>query len=263
MSCLSPSGTLPGADIESLKTQLLEPLLRRRVVLASAHAVLALTLSTWQLVPFAREHNSGPASGKSSQTHPGQPGRGAPAGGPESHHPEAPRHLPPPGKGLQNPRNPHHTNMPPAPQVTREGYPAHQRPRSEPLPHRTNGIRWQSGGVSEDERGDLRRAASTYNLWLETALRGRGEYIANARITIWREPAHVAVLENQLDGPWLMVDLPPGRYSVEARWHPDGTGAEFIRRLNIQLGAQDHRRVTLHFPADAPTPNPPRPQPRP
>jgi hypothetical protein len=55
MSCLSPSGTVPGAEFEPLKAPLLEPLLRRRVVLASAHAVLALTLSSWQAPLLAQE----------------------------------------------------------------------------------------------------------------------------------------------------------------------------------------------------------------
>jgi len=243
MSCLSPSGTLSGAETEPMKAQLLEPLLRRRVVLASAQTILALTLSSWQLATLAREHDSGHSPGKSGQSHPGQRGQGE--------------------QGSHHPVNPHFQDRPNRPHQPREGHPANERQRSLPLPHRTDGLRWQSGGVSEDERADLRRAASTYNLWLVTAMRGRGEYIANARVTIWREPSRVAVLDKPLDGPWLLVDLPPGRYSVEARWHPDRPGPDLMQRLSLELGAQDQRRVTLHFPSGAPSSNPPRPRPRP
>ena len=72
MSRLSLPGLLAGAHHEPGAAHALEPLLQRRIVLASARTVLALTLSAWQLAalagPVSREGLRRRSAGQSGGT---------------------------------------------------------------------------------------------------------------------------------------------------------------------------------------------------
>jgi hypothetical protein len=49
------------------------------------------------------------------------------------------------------------------------------------------------------------------------------------------------VFDGPLDGPFLMIDLPRGRYTVEATW-----GDQTVRRT-LSIGRDDHDRMVLYF----------------
>ncbi len=109
----------------------------------------------------------------------------------------------------------------------------------------TRGGAFVSGGVGADEIAALDAQRSKYSLWLITAAKVSGAYLADVRIRIIDEKK-TPVLETTMAGPWLLVDLPTGRYEVEASYR----GQTFDRPTTIHAG--DHHQMVFHFdvPAD-------------
>ena len=115
---------------------------------------------------------------------------------------------------------------------------------------RTNeGHRYVVGGVGTEEVDALRQEAAAFSLQLITAAR-TGAYLSGTHVRI-TGPGNNVVLDTDIGGPWLLVDLPGGRYTVRATH--SGTTVE--RRLMIEAGKT--QRVVLHFDAtvdnDGPT----------
>lgn len=102
------------------------------------------------------------------------------------------------------------------------------------------GIGWQAGGVTVEERSTMQLTASSYTLWVVTVATKSGAFLADVQITIVDE-AGAAVFDHRVGGPWLYVDLPPGRYTVQARLG----GAEQRRSTIIHRG--DHHQVVFRF----------------
>lgn len=72
-----------------------------------------------------------------------------------------------------------------------------------------------SGGVALEEREALNVRRADFSLWIATAAKKTGSYRADVRVKI-ADAAGKVVLEAKLDGPWLLVNLQPGRYTVDA-----------------------------------------------
>ena len=97
-----------------------------------------------------------------------------------------------------------------------------------------------SGGVGNSEQQALRADRGRYSLWAVTAARGSGAYLAEVRVRVTDEQQRT-VFDRELDGPWLMIDLPRGRYTVEASH--DG---QTVRRT-ASIGAGGPQRMVLYF----------------
>ena len=69
-------------------------------------------------------------------------------------------------------------------------------------------------------------------MWVITAAKKSGAYLADVQVKVTDSQQRV-VFEAPLDGPWLMIDLPLGRYVVEAR-----------------LNGETQQRVTTIHPGD-------------
>jgi hypothetical protein len=104
------------------------------------------------------------------------------------------------------------------------------------------GLAYLSGGVSLDERAVLQAQGSGYSLWVVTAAMKSGAYLSKVHVTI-RDAKQIAVFDGQLDGPWLFVDLPLGRYEVQAVFN----GATHKRVTTIHPG--DHHQALFYFTA--------------
>jgi hypothetical protein len=102
------------------------------------------------------------------------------------------------------------------------------------------GVRFATGGVSDDELTALRAVRNDYSLWITTAARGSGAYLADVVVVV-RDAKREVVFEQTMDGPWLFVALPPGRYAIEA------TLSGETHRTNAVIGASGHRQVVLYF----------------
>jgi hypothetical protein len=84
-----------------------------------------------------------------------------------------------------------------------------------PAAERTaTGIPYLSGGVGLDERETLRAVSGDYNLQVICAQR-EGNYLSDVHVAV-RNAQGGTVLETIPRGPWLFVNLPPGKYAVVA-----------------------------------------------
>jgi hypothetical protein len=75
------------------------------------------------------------------------------------------------------------------------------------------------GGVGNDERRELAAAMQGANMALEFSLAGRGNYIADVDLKVTAAGHSEALVSARTDGPLCYVELPPGRYRVEASYN--------------------------------------------
>ncbi|HJV63220.1 MAG TPA: hypothetical protein VJ743_19890 [Albitalea sp.] len=106
------------------------------------------------------------------------------------------------------------------------------------------GRHFVSGGVADTELAALQARQHEFSLWIVTAARKSGAYLADAHVSIVDARQHV-VFDAPLEGPWLMVDLPLGHYTIEARL--DGQS----QRRSTTIHAGDHHQAIFYFDVDA------------
>jgi hypothetical protein len=109
-----------------------------------------------------------------------------------------------------------------------------------------------SGGVSDAEIAALQSRRPEFSLWIVTAASRSGAYLADARVTITSEARQRVVFEGELDGPWLMIDLPLGRYTVEARVSGQ------VQKQATTIHAGDHHQMIFRFDTGDEVPQPDR-----
>jgi hypothetical protein len=102
------------------------------------------------------------------------------------------------------------------------------------------GYRFLSGGADAAEISTVNSEKSQYALAILTAAKGTGAYLADVRIRITDEHAK-PVLETVMDGPWLLVNLPGGRYEVEATLHGRA------HKSAVTLHGGDHHEEVFYF----------------
>ncbi|HEY9023627.1 MAG TPA: hypothetical protein VIP05_04940 [Burkholderiaceae bacterium] len=100
------------------------------------------------------------------------------------------------------------------------------------------------GGVGRSEVESMEAERGRYSLWIITAARVSGAYLADVDISITNDKG-AKVFERRLEGPWLMIDLPLGRYEVQAR-----LGQESLKRVTT-IHRGDHHQMVFHFGVDA------------
>jgi hypothetical protein len=104
-----------------------------------------------------------------------------------------------------------------------------------------------AGGFGLEEREELARVSRDFRLKVATAARGSGAYVSGVRLRI-ADASGRGVFDREVDGPWLLIDLPPGRYSLRASL----LGATVEQQ--VTLGASGRRDVYLYFTAAADVP---------
>jgi hypothetical protein len=107
-----------------------------------------------------------------------------------------------------------------------------------------NGIRYLSGAAASSEVDTIRQATQDYSLGL-TFTTHSGEYLAGVNVTLKNE-AGEAVLVIVSEGPVLLVDLPVGRYALEAAFE-----GVTVKR-DIAIAAGEHRQVVVQWPLTDP-----------
>jgi hypothetical protein len=105
------------------------------------------------------------------------------------------------------------------------------------------GVPFVSGGVGAEEVATLGEEKKRYALAILTAAKGSGAFLADVRIRISDEHSKL-VLDTVMDGPWLLVDLPAGRYQLEASVNA------VVQKSFVTISAGDHRQTVFYF--DAP-----------
>jgi hypothetical protein len=100
-----------------------------------------------------------------------------------------------------------------------------------------------TGGVSIEEAYSMEAVRDNYRLWLVTADETTGAWLAGARATI-RDSGGNEVLQTTLEGPYLLVDLQPGRYTIETEFNGQR------KSDSVQIGRQGTRQVIAYFDAE-------------
>jgi hypothetical protein len=104
----------------------------------------------------------------------------------------------------------------------------------------SDGIAFAAGGISVSEQQDLERHKDRFSLWVTTSARKSGAYLADVQVKI-SDSAGKVLFNAPLPGPWLFIDLPPGRYAIEATHR----GKPQTRSMQIRAG--DRHQMVLYF----------------
>jgi hypothetical protein len=80
-----------------------------------------------------------------------------------------------------------------------------------PAPQNYGGIEVINGGVDLDQADAIERIQSRYPLAVEISGRGGDYYVAD-RVQVMQRDEVVAEIPDA--GPWLLMDVPPGRYTL-------------------------------------------------
>lgn len=107
-------------------------------------------------------------------------------------------------------------------------------PTAPPEVHQVGQVSVLNGGVGEEEVRWFKSQSSQYPLQLVISGRG-GEYGVADSLTVRRGDDELVTVSNA--GPWVMLDVPPGRYTVEASF--DGQ----TERRVVQVSGKGVQRV--------------------
>ena len=104
------------------------------------------------------------------------------------------------------------------------------------------GLSFVSGGIGQDEAALFKKLAGTYPLAVEFIRHAepKDEYEADVAVTI-RSGDGKTVLDVQSQGPFLLVNLPDGTYTVQAQ--KDGPP---IQRT-VRIKGERHQRVVFEW----------------
>ena len=106
-------------------------------------------------------------------------------------------------------------------------------------PQTVGGIAYITGGVTIDERQEMMAQRNNYSLLLKVAAKS-GKYLGDSVVKITDQDGATA-FECTTDGPWLLVDLPVGRYTVSA------TGLNITQSQKILISKKTRREITMYW----------------
>jgi hypothetical protein len=115
-----------------------------------------------------------------------------------------------------------------------------------PAPQTRDGVTWLSGGIGETQAHAFRQEARHYPLALEFVLvpagkHAKAEFTADIPVTI-RDAHGKVVLSATSAGPFMLLKLPEGRYTVLA----EHEGKKLERHVVV---GRAHHRLVFEWPA--------------
>jgi hypothetical protein len=103
----------------------------------------------------------------------------------------------------------------------------------------SSSVPYISGGVGLAARDELLAKEAEYNLKVVTAARS-GAYLSGVRVII-EAAGGKQVLNTEMEGPLLLVQLPPGSYTIKAM-----LGGEMLTRT-VLIPAQGRRQAMFQW----------------
>ena len=100
-----------------------------------------------------------------------------------------------------------------------------------------NGIAYITGGVTIDERAEMMAKRKDFTLLIKVAAKS-SKYVGGTDVKI-TDQGGSNVFECTTDGPWLLVDLPVGRYSIGV------TGVGIAQSQKILISKKTTRELTM------------------
>jgi hypothetical protein len=79
------------------------------------------------------------------------------------------------------------------------------------------GVTFISGGIGDDEEGEMQRVAKDYNLRMQFALKKTGAFLSDVRVSVV-DGKGATVLETVSNGPCLFAKMPKGTYRINASY---------------------------------------------
>jgi hypothetical protein len=110
----------------------------------------------------------------------------------------------------------------------------------EAIEEKTQGaVRYATGGIGEAAVTAFKAAAPKYPLELLFAQKASPNdvYLADVKVTV--RQAGKVVLDAESDGPFLLANLPSGKYQIEA------VSEGVTKRQNVDVQSGKHRRVVF------------------
>ena len=106
----------------------------------------------------------------------------------------------------------------------------------------SQGIAYISGGVGQDETTAILTEAKQWPLTLELSQieNGRGVWIFGANIKI-NSSKKQAIFAAQADGPFMLINLVPGDYEMEATYQ--GT----VQKRSLSIKADTPQKISLFW----------------
>ena len=102
------------------------------------------------------------------------------------------------------------------------------------------GQAYVSGAITPDEVDAIKDVKAQYSLAVLTIAKGSGAYLSDVHLTII-DAHRQTVLDTVMDGPWLLVNLPSGGYTVSAAME-----STTLQR-KVAVGAADHHQLVFSF----------------
>lgn len=102
----------------------------------------------------------------------------------------------------------------------------------------TGSVHYVQGGASLEARAALQQAQPAFSVRNEFSGQG-GEYVVPERVTVSGSQGQLLALEQV--GPILMLDLPPGRYTLQAQY------AGQVQTKDVEVGERDLRTLNWRW----------------
>lgn len=125
--------------------------------------------------------------------------------------------------------------QPPADETVIAGEPA---PELRTEPGSTGTVHYVQGGASLEAREAMQHAQPAFSVRSEFSGQG-GEYVVPEKVTVSNAQGQLLSLEQV--GPVLMLDLPPGRYTMQAQY------AGQVQTKSVDVDERDLRTVTWRW----------------
>lgn len=113
----------------------------------------------------------------------------------------------------------------------------------------SDGYEILSGGVTLEERSAMRAEQGRYSLWVATAVKPSGAYLADAKLRLIELNTKKVVLERRMEGPWLFIALPEGQYEVSATIRDTDAEKEQTLSTRVNIPKAGQRQAVLRFDA--------------
>ncbi len=138
--------------------------------------------------------------------------------------------------------------QPAQPAAEQPAQPQAQQPAQVQSPDLTHtspqGIDYATGAVTVSELEQLQQERRDYSVWITTAAKGSGAWLSDAQVRI-TDSKQQLVLDTMIVGPWLMAELPRGRYTIETTWEGQ------TQRRTANVGSGGLQRFVLYFDSPA------------
>ncbi|WP_373973854.1 hypothetical protein NT239_09310 [Chitinibacter sp. SCUT-21] len=103
------------------------------------------------------------------------------------------------------------------------------------------GVQYMAGGIGEMSQSEFAEQSKNYNLRLTFAAKTSGAYLADVKVVVTKVGEKSALLEVQVPGPFLFVNLAAGQYKVAATYEGETLTS------TLKLKAKQPRSQVLYF----------------